>query len=253
MQREWYTPCARQWRDRHGQEGPRGRGMEGGGALGGGETGKGERPPACAVRTCAHGKALCLRTPRGGVRAGEQPAALGKERWCGLGRVRRGLRAKPAEPQPPERRPGLVCSTPPTHPPPSTCATQVPPSLLWARTAFRSSPGLSHPQKDKPFGSLLVFRAQDAAGKKNTHRGRGVVAPPQPPRPPLRPHSTWPPAKWCNDRPRAGLVVMETRKPEMRLARSFRAVGGRIGVTGPGREDVRRSWQGRVVLVAARG
>lgn len=233
----------------HGQEAWT-KGLRGGWV--GEKRGKGRDPPACAARTCAHGKALCLRTPRR-VRAGEQPAALGKEQGYGLGRVRRGLRAKPAGPQPPERRPGLVCSTPPTHPPPSTCVTQVPPSLLWARTAFRSSPGLSYPQKDKPFGSLLVFRARDAAGEENTHRGRGVLAPPQPPRPPRRPHSTWPPAKWCNDRPSAGLVVMETRKPEMRIARSFRAVGGRTGVTGPGREDVRRSWQGRVVLVAARG
>lgn len=168
-------------------------------------------------------------------------------------------RARPAKCARSSRRPaaaaaspGPGCSTPPTYPQPSTCATQVPPSLLWAPTAFLSPPGLLHPQKDKPSGSLLVFRARDAAGDKNTPRGGGILALPTLPRPPLRPHSTWPPAKCRSDRTRAGLVVKETRKPEMRIPGSVRAVGGRIGAAGPGREDVRRSWQGSAVLAAAR-
>lgn len=43
---------------------------------------------------------------------------------------------------------------------------------------------------------------------------------------------------------RAGLVAKETRKPEMRPSRWAGAAGGRVGVTGPDREEAGRSWQG---------
>lgn len=97
---------------------------------------------------------------------------------------------------------------------------------------------------------LLVFRDPDEAGEKNTKRGSFPLALPQRPHPLARPHSRWPPAKWCNDETSARLVVKETRKPEMRTCRRARAVGGRVGVTGPDREEVGRSWQGRVVAPA---
>lgn len=118
------------------------------------------------------------------------------------------------------------------RPRPGTCATPISPSLLWARTAFLSSPGSFHPPRDKPFGSLLVFRARDAAGEKNTNGGRVLLARPRLPRP-LRSALTQ------RGRRQSGAM---TRPARARLSRrrGNRKCGFQRSLGGRGREDRRR-------------
>lgn len=80
---------------------------------------------------------------------------------------------------------GRVCGTPPSaHAQPSPCTTPAPPSLLWAGTALRTSPGLFHPRKRPAFWVLCSYpEPERRQGRRRQTGGRVRLAPPQPPSP----------------------------------------------------------------------